>query len=576
MRLRFQLILAAFVLTATGFPGLRADAVEMSGWSTMASEVVGDDALCGAGLVKHELVVRNLDSGDQISVNGSIFRSRSKSTDAIYDGASGSGPTIGPICFNPDDHYLEMYIDGGSSYYDYISWNEWKTPGSVPREKLMRTTIWVRPTSNAGFDYRHVSPVNVVMNLNPDYELQLSNYPTTYGATEVSTVKLAVFNWLTGDTVISTDVALGGGNGLKTLPTQGITDGIFVWGYYVKLNGSHDAGGGFTPIQELSSGYSWVDTPFMLDRTAPTIDTASYSPMPAYETDPVTITGNVSDSLAGISEIRVYLDGVLVNTCAFASVASAACSFTAGLLPAGSVHTYQIEATDGAGNIIVGALQNFTVGTTGQCGIANGSVSAFAPVAFPVAVPNNICQSGTPSVIMDMGGSFDWTCDGSDGVPATADDRICTAVKVPQPPTALLQVKRPVDATYTSGTYSSATVGDTLEFDWTTSFADACTIFGYNWPIESVSVPAGTKSILAGMTSDYTLDCTGPGGATQSVVRVDLSCAPTCGAWGACSVTCGNGTQSRSCVAADCSVYSDNQVCNLQGCSGGNWLEVTP
>ena len=128
MRLRFYLILAALVLASAVLPGLRADAVEMSGWSTMASEVVGDDASHGTGLGKHELVVRNLDNGNQISVNGSIFRSRLKSTDAIYEGASGSGPTIGPICFNPDDHYLEMYIDGGSNYYDYISGNEWKTP----------------------------------------------------------------------------------------------------------------------------------------------------------------------------------------------------------------------------------------------------------------------------------------------------------------------------------------------------------------------------------------------------------------------------------------------------------------
>lgn len=43
-------------------------------------------------------------------------------------------------------------------------------------------------------------------------------------------------------------------------------------------------------------------------------------------------------------------------------------------------------------------------------------------------------------------------------------------------------------------------------------------------------------------------------------------CSPTCDAFGACSATCGGGTQSQSCTRADCSTYVNSQTCNTQAC----------
>lgn len=115
--------------------------------------------------------------------------------------------------------------------------------------------------------------------------------------------------------------------------------------------------------------------------------------------------------------------------------------------------------------------------------------------------------------------------------------------------------------------------GNNLNLTWTSTNATTCSATGAGW-IGTKGV-SGSENVAATLDSTYTLSCTGLGGNASDGVSVDVSCIPSCGAWGDCSARCGGGTQTRTCIDASCNPYTQTQNCNSHGCSG-SWKEVPP
>jgi hypothetical protein len=92
-----------------------------------------------------------------------------------------------------------------------------------------------------------------------------------------------------------------------------------------------------------------------IDYTAPT-DDIQITPTSPTSADTVTYTATGSDAYSGLSQIRIYVDGILRWTCA-----SSPCSWTGGPYAVATTHSYYAIIYDVAGNSYTTAIKSFTV-----------------------------------------------------------------------------------------------------------------------------------------------------------------------------------------------------------------------
>jgi hypothetical protein len=373
------------------------------GWFSPVSAIVGDDNICGADDMQVDLEILEYGTNNPVTVQGAYFSNYNKVTRAITDSSSGTGPLLNSICFNPTTQGLSFDILGGARYYDMGASFTWANPDIVDRGKHYRQTVWLTPTPTAP-RFTQVSPVGSIVNVNPSYRLSLLSFPDNYGATGIGSMSffLRSFSFVggLGSTVNARSVPLSGGVGIKDIsPVPGLADGMYTWGGYLHLNGYSESTHGTSTIASYDvskSGFLEFDWPFMLDSTAPTIGVeGSHVPVNPALNDSVTLTAEASDSLSGITQIKIYVDGIESNVCTFASVMDAMCEFDFEPLDNFGTVNYYFTATDQAGNTATSSLGSFEIDSTPL-----PPPPPPPPIGAPLscAVPESILVSSAPAV----------------------------------------------------------------------------------------------------------------------------------------------------------------------------------
>lgn len=119
--------------------------------------------------------------------------------------------------------------------------------------------------------------------------------------------------------------------------------------------------------------------------------------------------------------------------------------------------------------------------------------------------------------------------------------------------------------------------GDMRNISWTVADATVCNASSGDGFSGAKSIPSGSESRAANMTSLHTLSCTGPGGSTSSSIQVNVSCIPSIGIYGACD--CSTETKTRTNITAACLSSVETTACDSaekNACRNFNWVEVAP
>ncbi|QQR64889.1 hypothetical protein IPH92_05060 [Candidatus Kaiserbacteria bacterium] len=401
------------------------------GWLGLATADMGPKSpTCPPGSTQEEYKVVNLNTGVPISGLTGIVDVYNKATGVKIYSTTSTSSILGPVCYNPFNHNVNVIVNGGSSYYDFDNYYNWETPASVPTTRRMQSTVWLTPTAGSPQkEYRHFSPIGGATSTSPIYTIDTTRIPNLLGANAFHSVFFAIAKYDEGTglwpDVFTQKFPLSGGVGIKTIPRQTLPgDGYYEFYYYLYLNGQSSAVPGFTSLHQPTSGHSGHVESFAYDKTPPGVTSINHTPLSVSDTDTVEITGITEDLLAGVVEIILYLDGAVLKTCSWGTpgiggVNSAQCVADAGTFAAGTTHEYYLVSTDAAGVVSTSVTKSFTVVGTPLPNIVVSSVSPINAFSVADAVPN-VLFSGT---VQNIGTTFvaeggwadleiDWDSDG--------------------------------------------------------------------------------------------------------------------------------------------------------------------
>lgn len=420
-------IVYGFILLGILAPVFSVSAAEplgQYGWMAPATSLVGTASTsCPTGSIEEEFLLLDIETMLPVSVSDVVVESFNITSRSIVDSAAGTGPIIGPVCFNPDTDGIAILVDGGGAYYDFYISAVWANPGAVPRGNHIQSTVYLVPTTATVPDYIHISPSNISTSVNQTYKINTSRMPPILGATDFYDILFSIvkYDFQIGDfkSFLLNRFSMAGGLGIKTIPAQSLSDGWYCWSYYLSLNGTSNFVPGLSVLYQPTSGWSLRSLPFLYDTTPPVIQSVTHLPASVYETDQVQITGNANDALAGITKMVLYLDNVPVQTCPFARVQTAQCQITTAPLSVGTTHSYFLVSTDGVGLISTSTPGTFTVLATPLPNIFTTSVAPADGHSVPDTDPGIVFSGmveNTNTLSVVEGGwadlEIDWNSDG--------------------------------------------------------------------------------------------------------------------------------------------------------------------
>lgn len=167
-----------------------------------------------------------------------------------------------------------------------------------------------------------------------------------------------------------------------------------------ELGGSYlnDSSGQKEPLLQA------VKDGLLTNNTLPTNITLEVTPLVVDTSKNVTISAWAINS-NGINTTKIYVDGVLSNTCS-----ATTCNTTVGPFSAGTTHTYYSTATDGLGGVATSSTYNFTVQSVD---VTPPSVSFISPTnganisnVENVSVSSNDSQTGVAYTAFYINGTM--------------------------------------------------------------------------------------------------------------------------------------------------------------------------